>query len=109
MIISGFPSAANDESIQSIFGECGNIINIRPFNKAFVKFSSKNSFNKALELNGTEYQGQFLKIEETYNNNKNNGQNRNDRSGGFQNKNNYQSNNSYEDRGAKKSFNNNKT
>lgn len=31
---------------------------------AFVKFSSKNSFKQALELDGMEHMGRTLKIEE---------------------------------------------
>lgn len=36
----------------------------KPKGFAFVKFSSKNSFNKALELNGTDHMGRSIRVEE---------------------------------------------
>lgn len=40
---------------------------------AFVKFSKKSSFNKAIELNGSEHLGRSLTIEESQKKNFNNG------------------------------------
>ena len=40
---------------------------------AFVKFSKKSSFNKAVELNGSEHLGRSLTIEESQKKNFNNG------------------------------------
>ncbi len=35
----------------------------KPKGFAFVKFSSKASFNKALEMNGTEHMGRQIRVE----------------------------------------------
>lgn len=64
-----------------MFNDCGNILNVklisRPDGKpkgfAFVKFSSKLSFNKALELNGIEHMGRNIRVEEARNNNQRGG------------------------------------
>lgn len=52
----GLSFNAYDTDIRELFEECGNILNVKLLTKpdgkskgsAFVKFSSKNSFNKAL-------------------------------------------------------------
>jgi nucleolin len=53
---------------------------------AFVKFSKKSSFNKAIELNGSEHLGRSLTIEESQKKNFNNGGNSFGQKGGFGNK-----------------------
>ena len=78
VICMGLSFNAYDNDVREIFDECGNILNLkllmRPDGKskgtAFIKFSSKNSFNKALELNGMEHMGRTLKVEEAQNKSK---------------------------------------
>lgn len=50
---------------------------------AFVKFSKKSSFNKAVELNGSEHLGRSLTIEESQKKNFNNGGSFGGQKGGF--------------------------
>lgn len=52
----------------------------KPKGIGFVKFSMKSSFNKAIELNGSEHMGRSLNIEESH------GKNNNQAPGGFGNK-----------------------
>ncbi len=62
---------AYENDIREIFDDCGNITNVKLLTKpdgkprglAFVKFSSKNSFNKALELNGIEHMTRTVAVE----------------------------------------------
>lgn len=71
----GLSFHANDSDVRAIFEDFGNILNVKLLTKpdgnskgiAFIKFSSKNSFNRALELNGMEHMGRTLKIEESQN------------------------------------------
>lgn len=41
----------------------------KPKGFAFVKFSTKSAFNKALELNGTDHMGRSIRVEEARGNN----------------------------------------
>lgn len=58
--VQGLSFNAFDGDVRDLFSDCGNIINVKMINRpdgkprgfAFVKFSSRNSFNKALEKNG---------------------------------------------------------
>lgn len=66
----GLSFNAYDSDIRAIFEDFGNILNVKLLTKpdgsskgsAFIKFSSKKSFNSALELNGMEHMGRTLKI-----------------------------------------------
>lgn len=53
----------------------------KPKGLGFVKFSHKSSFNKAIELNGSEHMGRSLNIEESYGKNNNNNQGANNNRG----------------------------
>lgn len=87
----GLSFNAYDNDVREIFDECGNVLNVkllvRPDGKskgsAFIKFSSKNSFNKALELNGMEHMGRTLKIEQAQNQSRDRQQNQDRRSNNF--------------------------
>lgn len=62
---------AYDSDIRDFFNSCGNITEVKLLTRedgkskglAFVKFSKKSSFKKALELNGSEHIGRSLTIE----------------------------------------------
>ena len=70
--VRGLSFNAYDGDVRSLFEPCGNITNVKMINKpdgspkgfAFVKFSSRNSFNKALELNGSDHMGRNIAVEE---------------------------------------------
>lgn len=70
--VRGLSFNAYDGDVRELFEPCGNIINVKMINKpdgspkgfAFVKFSSRNSFNKALELNGADHMGRNIAVEE---------------------------------------------
>lgn len=69
--VQGLSFNAFDSDIRELFNECGNILNVklisRPDGKpkgfAFVKFSKKSSFTKALELNGADHMGRQIRVE----------------------------------------------
>lgn len=70
--VQGLSFNAFDSDIRELFNDCGNILNVklisRPDGKpkgfAFVKFSKKSSFNKALEYNGADHMGRAIRVEE---------------------------------------------
>jgi nucleolin len=69
----GLSFQAYDSDIRDFFNACGNVLEVRLLTRddgkskgtAFVKFSKKSSFNKAIELSGTEHMGRSLTIEES--------------------------------------------
>lgn len=73
MCVRGLSFQAYDSDIRSFFEPCGEILEVKLLTRddgkskgtAFVKFSRKSSFNKALELNGSEHLGRTLTIEES--------------------------------------------
>lgn len=69
----GLSFQAYDSDIRALFEPCGEVLEVKLLTRddgkskgtAFVKFSKKSAFNKALELNGTEHLGRSLTIEES--------------------------------------------
>lgn len=70
--VQGLSFNAYDSDVRDLFESCENIINVKLLTKpdggskgtAFVKFSKKSSFNKALGLNETEHMGRTIKVSE---------------------------------------------
>lgn len=104
--VKGLSFQAYENDVRELFEPFGNIENVKLLTRddgkskgiAFVKFSKKASFNKALELNGTEQFGRNIVVEESQgkqggfqkggNFNSNQGGNFNNNRGGFKNNNN---------------------
>lgn len=71
--VRGLSFQAYDSDIRDLFETCGEVLEVKLLTRddgkskgtAFVKFSKKSAFNKALELNGTEHLGRNLTIEES--------------------------------------------
>ena len=69
--VGGLSFNAYDEDVRSFFESCGNVLSVnllkrpdgKPKGLGFIKFSSKNSFNKALEVNGAEHMGRTINVE----------------------------------------------
>jgi len=72
VIVKGLSYQASDQAVKEFFDSCGKIINVKIVTRrdgksiglAFVKFSNKSSFDKAIALNGSMHMGRNLKIEE---------------------------------------------
>ena len=70
--MKGLSFQAYEDDVRGLFEQFGEVLNVkvlmRPDGKpkgiAFVKFSHKSSFSKALELNGTEQFGRNIAVEE---------------------------------------------
>ena len=71
--VQGLSFNAYDSDIRGLFDQCGNVTDVKLLTRsdgkskgtAFVKFSKKSSFNKALELNGTEHFDRTIKVEQS--------------------------------------------
>jgi RNA recognition motif-containing protein len=71
--VKGLSFQAYESDIQELFNTFGNVLTVRLLTRedgksrglAFVKFSKKSSFNKALELNGSEQFGRPITVEES--------------------------------------------
>jgi len=95
--VKGLSFQAYQNDVEELFNPFGNVLSVRLLLRddgksrglAFVKFSSKASFNKALELNGTEQFGRPITVEESLGKKTNNGD------GGFQKGGNFKANNSF--------------
>jgi nucleolin len=93
--VKGLSFQAYQSDIEDLFNPFGNVISVRLLTRddgkskglAFVKFSSKASFNKALELNQTEQFGRSITVEQSLGKQSNGG----DR-GGFQKGGNFRNN-----------------
>lgn len=83
MIVKGLSFQAYDSDVKDFFDQCGNVTNVKLLTRddgkskglAFIRFSKKSSFNKAIALDGAEHLGRNLKIEEALKKN-NDGQQR---------------------------------
>ena len=70
--VKGLSFQAYDSDIRALFESCGNVTEVKLLTRddgkskgiAFVKFSKKSSFNKALEFNGSEHLGRNIVVEE---------------------------------------------
>eukprot|EP00927_Polykrikos_kofoidii_P010200 TRINITY_DN1431_c0_g1_i12.p2 TRINITY_DN1431_c0_g1~~TRINITY_DN1431_c0_g1_i12.p2 ORF type:complete len:166 (-),score=45.21 TRINITY_DN1431_c0_g1_i12:166-663(-) len=68
VFVRGLPWAATEEALNKDFGECGEIVSLRmPLNDegaakgiAFIKFTSKEGFEKAIAFNETDYGGRTI-------------------------------------------------
>merc|ERR1712048_1492820 len=68
--IGGLPFSTTEEVLKKDFAECGEIVNFRmPLNDegnargiAFVEYKDKESCEKALKFNDTEYSGRWLSV-----------------------------------------------
>ena len=73
IIIGNLPFNATEEDIRKQFKACGEILSVRimmgqdgrPRGKAFVKFSNLDEMNKAIDMNGTNFNGRELFVEQT--------------------------------------------
>ena len=55
---------STEQELNEFFGQCGNLINVKLLRgKAFVKFSTQESLDKAVALNGSDVSGRNLRIE----------------------------------------------
>lgn len=83
VIVKGLSFQAYDSDVKDFFDQCGNVTNVKLLTRddgkskglAFIRFSKKSSFNKAIALDGAEHLGRNLKIEEALKKN-NDGQQR---------------------------------
>lgn len=72
MFLGGLPFKATEEDIKELFQDCGEIASLdirigrdgRPMGYGFMTFKDAESVPKALELDGAEMQGRWLKIQE---------------------------------------------
>merc|ERR1711870_93147 len=70
VFVGGLPFATTVESIKKDFEECGEIVNIRvPLNDegnargiGFIEYKDKESVEKALKFNETEYGGRTISV-----------------------------------------------
>ena len=71
LYVGNLPSTATQESVEALFSQYGPIESIVLIKDretglfkgfGFVEFQSKEDANKALELNGTDFEGQQLKV-----------------------------------------------
>jgi len=68
VFVRGLPFATTEEALNKDFGECGEILSCRmPLNDegsckgiAFIKFADKESFDKAIAFNETDYGGRTI-------------------------------------------------
>ena len=92
--VKGLSFNAYDSDIKDFFDQCGNVVQVKLLTRddgkskgiAFVKFSKKSSFNKAIALDGAEHMTRSIKIEEAQgkkNNDFNNRVGSNQRGGSF--------------------------
>jgi RNA recognition motif-containing protein len=91
--VKGLSFNAYDSDIKDFFDQVGNVVQVKLLTRddgkskgiAFVKFSKKSSFNKALGLDGAEHLTRTIKVEEAQGkkNNDNNRGGNNQRGGSF--------------------------
>jgi len=71
MFVGGLPLEANEASLRKTFGECGEIASLKrivPSNPetkrgiVFITYKTQKGFDKALVLDGTDYEGCTLKV-----------------------------------------------
>lgn len=70
--MKGLSFNAYDSDIKDFFDQCGNVVQVKLLTRddgkskgiAFVKFSKKSSFNKAIALDGAEHMTRSIKVEE---------------------------------------------
>jgi len=72
--VKGISFNAYENDVKDLFEPLGNVVSVRLLMRddgkhkgiAFIKFNKKSSFNKALELNGSEQFGRPLTVEESH-------------------------------------------
>merc|ERR1711870_209806 len=70
VFVRGLPLATTEESLKKDFAECGEIVSLRmPLNDegscrgiAFIKYSDKESMDKAMKFNETDYGGRTISV-----------------------------------------------
>merc|ERR1719382_871942 len=68
VFVRGLPFGTTEEALKKDFAECGEIVNLRmPLNDegncrgiAFIKYSDKDSCDKAIKFNETDYGGRTI-------------------------------------------------
>jgi len=68
VFVRGLPFATTEEALNKDFGECGELVSLKmPLSDegtckgiAFIKFASKEGFDKAIAFNETEYGGRTI-------------------------------------------------
>merc|ERR1712066_956284 len=68
VFVRGLPFATTEEALKKDFAECGEIVSLRmPLNDegscrgiAFIKYSDKESCDKAIKFNETDYGGRTI-------------------------------------------------
>lgn len=88
--MKGLSFQAYENDVQELFAPCGNILNVKLLMRddgksrglAFIKFSKRSSFNKALEFDSTEQFGRNINVEESLGKKNDGGNNRQNGSGG---------------------------
>lgn len=94
MCVKGLSFNAYDSDIKDFFDQVGNVVQVKLLTRddgkskgiAFVRFSKKSSFTKALALDGAEHLTRTIKVEEAQgkkNNDNNNRGGNNQRAGNF--------------------------
>lgn len=82
---------ASEGDIKDYFSQCGPILNAKLLTRndgkskgiAFVKFTKKPGFVKALDLDGSEHMGRVLQIEDSQGNRNDGGYTKGSKRGGF--------------------------
>jgi nucleolin len=72
VIVKGLSFQAYENDVKELFEPFGNVVNVKLLTRddgkskglAFIRFSKKASFDKALELNGTDHFGRNITVEE---------------------------------------------
>merc|ERR1712151_9259 len=70
VFVRGLPFATTEETLKKDFAECGEIVSLRmPLNDegscrgiAFIKYSDKESMDKAMKFNETDYGGRTISV-----------------------------------------------